>query len=199
MRPRLKPFSTRRPPPFTRSSCTDSFSSVQDASFARKLWTSCGASAPPERPRRRSRAADQPILAPSPNHVADAASLEQLAHTVGDAMAARFPTMPPPPQPTAPQTTAPPPTALPNPAPLSSHTMALDPNASLAVNFERHLAARWGRSLSMAESTTIALALEQSLIDAARGRSTPPTTAPWPIDECIDPSSGRPTLGSGPR
>ena len=37
-------------------------------------------------------------LAPSPNHVADAASLEQLADTVGDAMAARFPTMPPPPR-----------------------------------------------------------------------------------------------------
>ena len=37
-------------------------------------------------------------------------------------------------------------------------------------------------------------------LDAARGRSTPPpTTAPWPNDECIDPSSGRPTLGKRPR
>ena len=117
-----------------------------------------------------------PSLSPSPNHVKDGASIEQLVATVGDAMAARFPTMPLPPR-----TTAPPPTVLPNPAPLpvtsstqsttnvptpadmSSHNMALDPNASLAVNFERQLAARWGRSLSVAESTTLASALEQSL------------------------------------
>jgi hypothetical protein len=76
------------------------------------------------------------------------------------------PIQPPPaePQPsTPPPPIQPPPPLPPMPVAVPSDVLAMDPDASLAATFARHLAARWSRQLSPAEIDLIYTAMDDGL------------------------------------
>ena len=100
-------------------------------------------------------------------------AFDALAASIGNTMSTHIPPMPLAPLlplPSAPSPPPPPPPPAPPPAPPPSMPpppmppTAIDPSTSLAVNFHRRLAARWGRPPTPDDTEQIGTAMDESLI-----------------------------------